>query len=85
MASNKPVKIDRAGIGRLLKSDDVAAMVNRTADRVHAAIDPEVDAKVAHYTTDRRAAAVRCKAEDQLRDGALTRAAAAVGLTVYQR
>ena len=37
------------------------------------------------YTTDRGAAAVMVPAEEQARDGALTRAAAAVGLEVKQK
>jgi hypothetical protein len=40
------------------------------------------DAEVDEYTTDRAAAAVSVPAEQQAKDGALTRAASAAGLEV---
>ena len=86
MARGPKVKLDRGGISRILKkSPEVAQMVDSAARRVAANIDPEVGAFVSPYTTDRRAAAVHCRAEHQLRDGALTRAAAAAGLEVHSR
>lgn len=80
MAERPKVKINRKAVGALLKGKGVAALCTGTARRIAAAVDG--DAYVSTYTTDRRAAGVTVPAEDQARDGALTRAAAAVGLTV---
>lgn len=80
MATRPTFKRDHAGIGEILKSAEAAAIVNGAAREIAAKIGDE--AVVAEYTTDRRAAAVSVPAEMQTRDGALTRAAAAVGLEV---
>jgi hypothetical protein len=77
------VWLNRAAIAHLLKSPAFAAMVNEVAHRV--AAEAGEDATVSEYTTDRSAASVWVPAEQQARDGVLTRAAAAVGLEVKQR
>lgn len=74
------IKLNRKAIGALLKSPQYAAAVNRAAEAIAAEIGDE--AEVYRYTTDRKAAAVGVPAEIQARDGALTRAAAHVGLDV---
>lgn len=75
------LELDEAGVGELLKSTAMARMVSEAANKV--AVATGVKGARAHgYTTDRRAAAVSVPAEAQAKDGALTRAAAAVGLTV---
>lgn len=56
-------------------------MTTAAAQRMAAAVDAE-DVEVGEYTTDRNAASVSVPAEAQARDGALTRAAARVGLEV---
>lgn len=74
------IRLNYAALAKLLKSEDFAALANSAAQQV---ADKAGDgAQVSKYTTDRRAAAVSVPAEDQARDGALTRAAAAVGLQV---
>ena len=74
------IKLNRKKVAELLKSAQFAAAVNRAADAIAADIGPR--AKVYRYTTDRKAAAVGVPAGMQARDGALTRAAAKVGLEV---
>ena len=73
------------GIEAVLKRPAVAAMVTDMAERVAAATglgDGEVF--VDGYATDRQSAAVVVPAHRQAVDGALTRAAASVGLIVRQ-
>ncbi|WP_043737663.1 hypothetical protein [Nocardia asiatica] len=77
------VRLDHGGISRLLKSREFAAVVKEAADRV--AAEAGEDATVSEYTTDRSAASVWVPAEQQARDGVLTRAAASVGLEVEGR
>jgi hypothetical protein len=77
------VRLDHDGLARLLKSQPVSALVKEAAHGV--AAEAGEDATVSEYTTDRSAAAVRVPAEQQARDGRLTRAAAAVGLEVKQK
>ncbi|MFC9768834.1 hypothetical protein [Rhodococcus jostii] len=76
-------RLDRTGVAEVLKSPAAAALINATARSV--ASKAGDSAEVSEYTTDRRAAAVSVPAEDQARDGALTRAAAAAGLEVRIR
>lgn len=78
--ARQTVRLNRRAIAALLKSDAFAQLANDAAARVAANIGDS--AQVETYTTDRGAAAVLVPAEDQARDGALTRAAAAVGLEV---
>lgn len=75
------IKLDHKGIAELLKSAEVRAPINALAHQVAAISGGEMES----YTTDRAAAAVRVRADRQARDGALTRAALAVGLEVRYR
>lgn len=75
-------RLNRAGGAEVLKQV-AAAAVNAAAQQVAAAAGP--DAQVEHYTTDRAAAAVSVPAEQQARDGVLTRAATAAGLEVREK
>lgn len=77
------LKLNRAGIRAILKSPGFAKLTNDTARAV--AEQAGEGAVVDEYTTDRRAAGVSVPAERQAVDGALTRAAAAVGLEVRVR
>lgn len=81
--ARQTVRLNRTAVGNLLKSEGFSQFVNAVAARV--AAEAGDDAIVEGYTTDRGAAAVLVPAEDQARDGALTRAAAAVGLEVKQK
>jgi hypothetical protein len=83
VARNQSVRLNRAGIARLIKSPEFAALVNDAAIRAAAGAGP--NAKVETYTTDREAAAVVVPAEDQAIGGALTRGAAAAGLEIKQK
>lgn len=74
------VRLNRAGVGKVLKSEAFAALANAAAAKVAAAAGE--GAVVEGYTTDRGAAAVLVSAEDQALNGTLTRAAAAAGLEV---
>ncbi|MGW6699638.1 hypothetical protein [Nocardia sp. NPDC055049] len=78
------VTINHATARKILNSPDVVRMVNAAADAVVMQLDEDDDGFVESYSTDRGAAAVLVPAEVQARDGALTRAAAAVGLVVVQ-
>lgn len=89
MASGVRLRLDRAGVGKLLKSFGpmTNAASEQIAQNVRSAIDDdEIDVVVAPYTSDRSAALVIIAdprgVELQVSDGALTRAAAAVGLEV---
>ena len=72
-------KLNYKGGGEVLKQT-AAPAVNAAARQVAAAAGP--DAEVNTYTTDRAAASVSVPAEQQAKDGALTRAASAAGLEV---
>lgn len=65
---------------KILNRADTAKLINAAAEKVRRKAGR--GARVVKYTTDRQAASVSVPAERQARDGALTRAAAAVGLTV---
>lgn len=71
--------LDRKGGADVLKQF-AAAQINTLARQVASKAGP--DAEVAEYTTDRAAASVRVPAEQQAKDGVLTRAAASIGLEV---
>lgn len=84
--------MDSDGIAELLKSDQVAAAIHDIAERVAANVRgarPEADVVVDRYETDRAAASVTIREAYarrlQVRDGILTRAAAAEGLEVTER
>jgi hypothetical protein len=72
-------RLNRAGGAEILK-ELAAPHINAIAQDVAAKAGD--DAEVQPYTTDRAAAAVRVPAEQQAKDGSLTRAAAAAGLEV---
>lgn len=72
-------KLNRAG-GAVVLKEIAAPAINAIAERIGAKAGP--DAQVSKYTTDRAAAAVSVPAEQQARDGVLTKAAAAAGLEV---
>jgi len=90
-----PVKIrlDHAGIRAVLNSGEVADVVEATAEAIAATVRSEVDAEngtvVDTYRTDRAAASVTIRDVSgklwQVRDGVLTRAAAAQRLEVNAR
>lgn len=72
-------RLDRRGGAEVLKQL-AAESINAVARQVAAKAGP--DAEVSEYTTDRAAASVSVPAEQQAKDGVLTRAAASVGLEV---
>lgn len=72
-------QLNRKGGAEVLNKLATAA-VNDLGKRVAAEAGP--DAEFEPYTTDRSAASVRVPAEQQARDGVLTRAANAAGLEV---
>ncbi|WP_435112023.1 hypothetical protein [Nocardiopsis synnemataformans] len=82
------VVLDRAGIRKILRSEDMAKAVNAAAERVaaHARALAEEEVTVVHYRTDRQAASVALAeasgANEQAVDGSLTKAARAAGLEV---
>ena len=77
--SRPKFKLNYKGGGEVLKQL-AAEAVNAKAREVAAAAAQDVE--VEEYTTDRAAASVSVPAEQQAKDGALTRAAAAAGLEV---
>lgn len=85
------VRIDSAAIAKILK-EDMRGPVDELAARIAAAVDTgSVDApvKVTSYTTDRATAVVAIAHPAgmaiQAKHGALTKAAASVGLTVRDK
>lgn len=88
MADNS-FRLNRNGIAEILKTE-FTGQINQLADDVAAGarsiVGNDIDVEVEHYTTDRGAASVTIAdakgLELQATDGALTRAAAAVGLEV---
>lgn len=81
-------KRDSAGIASILKGGEFASMVRDAAERIAANARGQTGADVVvdSYTTDRAAASVTIRDPRgvllQVRDGVLTRAAAAAGLEV---
>ena len=75
-------KLNYKGGGEVLKQISASA-VNAAARQVASGAGP--DAKVDTYTTDRAAASVSVPAEQQARDGVLTRGASAAGLEVRSK
>lgn len=72
-------KLNRKGGAEVLK-ELAAPHINALAQQLAAKAGP--DAEVAEYTTDRAAAAVSVPADQQARDGVLTKAVASLGLEV---
>jgi hypothetical protein len=75
-------RLNRKGGAEVLKKL-AAQRVNAVAHEIAAKAGP--DAVVVEYTTDRAKAVVKVPAEQQARDGVLTRAAAAAGLEVKSK
>jgi len=75
------IRLNNATVAKILKSQKVGQMVNSAAARVA----HKSGGKLSPYTTDRKAAAVSVPAEEQARDGKLTRAASAAGFRVKGR
>lgn len=86
------LRIDVAGIAEVLRGPDSRALVDGLADAIAAeveAYDDRAEADVRRFTTDRAAASVAFvhpnSMDLQVRDGVLSRAAAAQGLEVRLR
>lgn len=86
------VRLDSKGLAEVLDSDDVADAVHDVTERIAGHVrsaQPDADVVVDDYTTDRRASSVTIRDVRgrlwQVRDGILTRAAAAEGLEVTER
>lgn len=86
------VKLDRAGLGKILKSSDVKSAVHGVAKKIAAEVSsakPDADVVVDDYMTDRAASSVTIRDARgriwQARDGVLTRAAGRGGLKVTAR
>lgn len=80
MAKKAGFVADRAAIGRIAKTDPgIKAAVHALAERGAASTD---GATVEDYVTDRSASAIVVRAEDQVADGAATKALGAIGGTL---
>ena len=86
------IRLDSAGIAKLLRSAGMRAAVSPAARAVAGqarGMRPGADVSVDEYTTDRQAASVTVRDPRalawQARDGLLTKAAGAVGLTVRSK
>lgn len=92
MASSNRFRLDRRGVGEILKTQ-TGPLINETArkvkDQVERVVDDGVEIVIDEYVTDRGAAMVTIAdasgMEMQITGGALTRAAAAVGLEVTSK
>ena len=91
MVAKVTIKVDYAGVGDILKGDEVQDMVTEAAMDVAANIPDTIDgetvtSEVYPYTTDRSAAAVVMEhpfaAGFQAKYGTLTQAAGAAGFEV---
>lgn len=84
MASTVTFRLDRKGVGEVLKSAEVARWVKSVADAVAASArrGTKAPATVDTFTSDRAGATVAVPARLQASEGALTRAAAEHGLVV---
>ncbi|MFF3671690.1 hypothetical protein [Microtetraspora malaysiensis] len=93
MAGFAALELDYKGIGEILASPEMHAVINGLAGQiaatVRAGLPSQAEVIVDSYTTDRGAAAVVIKDRRamgwQARDGVLTRAAGAAGLEVRAR
>lgn len=91
MAQSK-IKLDHAGIREILKSQPIRQLVHGLAERIAQNVrsaKPVADVVVDDYTTDRAASSVTIRDAAgkrwQVRDGVLTKAAAAEGAEVRER
>lgn len=86
-------RLDTAGIAEVLKSQQMADLVNEAADKVatnvRSALPEQAEVSVEQYTSDRRRATVMIEhpasAGWQARDKILTRAAESAGLEVTEK
>lgn len=84
-------RLDHRGLAKLLKSGEFAAAVRREAEAIADSVRAQTDMEVVvdSYQTDRSAASVTIRDPIglglEVRDGVLTRAAAARGLEVTRR
>lgn len=88
MTTTVRVKLDYRGIGEVLKSQEMADMVTSAAKDIASKVSVDAPVVVNDYTTDRQAAAVTIASDEgltmQARDGALTKAAGAIGAEVTE-
>ncbi|WP_280371163.1 hypothetical protein [Nocardia wallacei] len=87
MARKPGFRLNRRGVRQILRGDELLAKAmdaaaEDVADAAREELGDDVEITVTSYTTDRQAASVRVPVEHQARSGALTRAAAKVGLEV---
>lgn len=75
-------KLNRKGGAEVLKQL-ARPYINGLAKQIAANAGP--DAEVSEYTTDRAAAAVSVPAEQQAKDGVLTKAVAVAGLEIVSK
>lgn len=81
MADQVKIRLNSKEIRAFLSKDPaIRQMVDGGAAALANAVTG--DAEIDDYTTDRAAAGVRVAAEDQAKSGALTKAAASIGLEV---
>ena len=84
-------RLDHEGIAAILKGDEMKAAIHDLAEAIAADVRDTTgtDVVVDDYTTDRAASSVTIRDADglmlEVRDGVLTRAAAAHGLEVTSR
>lgn len=90
--ASRPFTLYRKGAAEVLKTvaaEQINSLGRKVRDEVQASVGPDVEVEFEEYTTDRAAAAVVIAdsrgVELQATTGALTRAAAAVGLEVRAR
>lgn len=89
--STSNIKLDSLGIRTVLNSPEVAAAIHDQAASIAGRVRQSVDADVVvdDYRTDRAASSVTIRDRRgrlwEVRDGVLTRAAAAIGLEVTRR
>lgn len=93
MAKSVTVKMDKKGIGEILKSDDMRQMVDDAASKMQQQVKQDLpegtEVTVQDYTTDRAAASVGI--EDvlgmvyQAQHGTLTKAAKSIGAEVKEK
>lgn len=77
--------LNNATVAAIAKSDPgLIAAVNAAAQKVRAAAASKHRVTVDYYTTDRHVAGVVCRAIDQVKHGALTRAVGRVGGRLVQ-
>lgn len=76
------VRLNSATIARLLNSPKMRNIVNGAAKQMQSAAGGADKSRYFAYKSDRNSAAVTVRADDQAREGRLTRAAGRLGLEV---